>query len=92
MAVDSTEKDVDGFGAEHMGVLAGGVTKLGAAGSPSAGALVPCTAAGILQLLDHYSIPISGKQVVIVGRSPIVGMPAQVRVNDSAHVLMRMLF
>ena len=41
--------------------------------------LVPCTAAGILQLLDEYHVPIAGKQVVIVGRSAIVVMPTQVR-------------
>ncbi len=65
-----------------MGALAGGVTKRSGSesSSPAFKALVPCTAAGILELLDHYNIPISGKQVVIVGRSPIVGMPAQVRV------------
>jgi methylenetetrahydrofolate dehydrogenase (NADP+)/methenyltetrahydrofolate cyclohydrolase len=68
---------VDGFGVEHMGVLAGGVAK--ASGDSAVVPFVPCTAAGILQLLDHYSLPISGKHVVIVGRSPIVGTPAQVR-------------
>ncbi len=71
----STRKDVDGFGAEHMGALAGGVLKAGASSSKP---LVPCTAAGILELLDQYDIPVRGKQVVIVGRSPIVGMPSQV--------------
>lgn len=64
---------MDGFGAEHLGALAGGVPKSGESFKP----LVPCTAAGIMELLDHYSIPIAGKQVVIVGRSPIVGMPSQ---------------
>ena len=48
------------------------------AGASSSKPLVPCTAAGILELLDQYDIPVRGKQVVIVGRSPIVGMPSQV--------------
>jgi hypothetical protein len=79
---------VDGFGAEHMGALAGGVLKAGSAGVKP---LVPCTAAGILELLDHYDIPVRGKQVVIVGRSPIVGMPSQVCpwgrvIAECAHV------
>ena len=74
----SPEKDVDGFGAEHLGVLAGGVPSRALSG-PKAKPFVPCTAAGILELLNHYHIPLAGKQVVIVGRSPIVGMPAQVR-------------
>ena len=76
----SPEKDVDGFGADHLGALAGGVSRAAiAAGSSAAMAkpFVPCTAAGIMELLNHYSIPVSGKQVVIIGRSAIVGMPAQ---------------
>ena len=36
---------------------------------------IPATPLGIMQLLQHYQIPISGKNVVIVGRSNIVGRP-----------------
>ena len=75
--VCSPLKDVDGFGADHLGVIAGGVSRFGSEGH--AKPFVPCTAAGIMELLNHYSIPVSGKQVVIVGRSAIVGMPAQVQ-------------
>lgn len=37
--------------------------------------LTPCTPKGIVTLLDYYNIPISGKKVVIVGRSRLVGLP-----------------
>lgn len=37
--------------------------------------LAPCTAQGIIDLLDHYNIPIEGKHAVVVGRSNIVGKP-----------------
>ncbi|MEX0919298.1 MAG: bifunctional 5,10-methylenetetrahydrofolate dehydrogenase/5,10-methenyltetrahydrofolate cyclohydrolase [Parcubacteria group bacterium] len=37
--------------------------------------LVPATARGIITLLDYYKIPIEGRKVVVVGRSPLVGRP-----------------
>ena len=37
--------------------------------------LAPCTAQGIIDLLDYYNIPIEGKHAVVVGRSNIVGKP-----------------
>lgn len=37
--------------------------------------VAPCTAIGIIELLDHYNIDIAGKHCVIVGRSNIVGKP-----------------
>jgi methylenetetrahydrofolate dehydrogenase (NADP+)/methenyltetrahydrofolate cyclohydrolase len=37
--------------------------------------LAPCTAQGIIDILDYYNIPIEGKHAVIVGRSNIVGKP-----------------
>jgi len=37
--------------------------------------LTPCTPTGIIKLLDHYAIEISGKHAVIIGRSNIVGKP-----------------
>ena len=36
---------------------------------------VPCTPAGIVDLLEHYRLPIAGQHAVIVGRSDIVGRP-----------------
>lgn len=35
----------------------------------------PCTAEAVIELLDHYQIPLSGKQVAVVGRSMVVGRP-----------------
>jgi len=57
-------KDVDGFHPENMGRLV-----LGLPG------FVPCTPAGILELLRRYVGSLSGKHVVVVGRSNIVGKP-----------------
>ena len=37
--------------------------------------LTPCTPKGILTLLDYYNIPLAGKNVVMVGRSRLVGLP-----------------
>jgi methylenetetrahydrofolate dehydrogenase (NADP+) / methenyltetrahydrofolate cyclohydrolase len=63
LAVDP-EKDVDGFHPLNLGKL---VTN-----SPGP---LPCTPKGILELLRRYSIPIQGKNAVVVGRSDIVGKP-----------------
>lgn len=57
-------KDVDGLNPVNAGLTL--------MGRPS---LVPCTALGILVLLDHYSISTSGKRVCIIGRSALVGRP-----------------
>ena len=62
-AVDPA-KDVDGFHPENLGRLL--------AGAPLA---VPCTPAGILELLDHYGVELKGAEAVVVGRSRIVGKP-----------------
>jgi methylenetetrahydrofolate dehydrogenase (NADP+)/methenyltetrahydrofolate cyclohydrolase len=58
------EKDVDGFHLQNVGRL---VT-----GNPS---FIPCTPAGIIQLLDYYSVDLEGKSAVVLGRSNIVGKP-----------------
>jgi methylenetetrahydrofolate dehydrogenase (NADP+) / methenyltetrahydrofolate cyclohydrolase len=57
-------KDVDAFHAENVGLMTQGRPRY-----------LPCTAAGVVRLLFHYNIPTSGKHVVIVGRSDIVGKP-----------------
>jgi len=62
-AVDPA-KDVDGFHAVNVGRLVRGEDSL-----------APCTPAGIIELLDHYRIPIEGSRAVVVGRSDIVGKP-----------------
>lgn len=38
-------------------------------------AIAPCTAQGVIDLLEHYNIPIAGKRAVVIGRSNIVGKP-----------------
>ena len=58
------EKDVDGVGPFSMGNLL--------ADQPGYAA---CTAAGIIELLKAYDIPMKGKECVVVGRSVIVGKP-----------------
>jgi len=58
------DKDVDGFHPINVGKLVTGI-----------GGFVPCTPAGIVELLVRSSIKTSGKHVVVVGRSNIVGKP-----------------
>lgn len=60
----ASEKDVDGFTAINTGKLWQGEYTL-----------APCTAMGIIELLDYYNIEIAGKHCVIVGRSNIVSKP-----------------
>lgn len=62
-AVDPS-KDVDGFHPENLGRLL--------AGTPS---VVPCTPAGVLEILDYYGVELKGAEAVMVGRSRIVGKP-----------------
>jgi len=57
-------KDVDGFHPENLGLLAAGHPRF-----------VPCTPLGILELLIRHNIDIPGKNVVVLGRSVIVGKP-----------------
>ncbi len=60
----SPAKDVDAFHAENVGLLVQGRPRF-----------LPCTPAGVQQLLIRSGVPISGRHVVIVGRSNIVGKP-----------------
>jgi methylenetetrahydrofolate dehydrogenase (NADP+)/methenyltetrahydrofolate cyclohydrolase len=64
MAVDPA-KDVDGFHPVNVGFL-----------STQRDGLVPCTPAGIIEILKRSNIPIAGQEAVVVGRSDIVGKPA----------------
>ena len=57
-------KDVDGFHPLNTGHLADG--------RPT---LVPCTPAGVMKLLAHADIPLSGTWALVIGRSTIVGRP-----------------
>ena len=60
----SPGKDVDGFHPESIGRLVIGLP-----------GFVPCTPAGIVELIKRYHIDIKGKHVVVLGRSNIVGKP-----------------
>ena len=57
-------KDVDGFHPENVGLLQQGRPRL-----------VPCTPAGIMEMLQRERIDIVGRRAVVVGRSDIVGKP-----------------
>jgi len=67
VAVDPA-KDVDGLHPQNLGELVLGVE--GELGTP-----LPCTPAGIIELLRRYEVPLSGKHVVVVGRGLTVGRP-----------------
>ena len=60
----SVDKDVDGFHLYNVGGLVVGDT-----------VFPPCTPYGVLKLLEYESIPLEGKNVVVVGASNIVGKP-----------------
>lgn len=62
-------KDVDGFTAYNIGKMFL---------STDFEELAPCTPLGIIRMLEHYNIDVSGKEAVVVGRSNIVGKPAAV--------------
>src|SRR5579863_3603941 len=75
MAVDPA-KDVDGFHPVNVGFL-----------STQRDGLVPCTPAGVIEILKRSQIPIAGQEAVVVGRSDIVGKPvAMLLLNGNATV------
>lgn len=70
------KKDADGLTAENVGLFW--------LGRPRA---VPCTPAGVMEILNFYKIPVAGKNAVVVGRSQIVGRPmAQLLLQADATV------
>ena len=72
------EKDIDGFTTINKGKLMIG----------DKDAIIPCTPKGIMTILEHESIDLQGKNVVIVGRSNIVGKPlANLMINAGATVI-----
>ena len=72
----SVTKDVDGVTCLGFGQMT--------MGEPAYGS---CTPAGIMRILEHYQIDISGKNAVVVGRSPILGKPmAMMLLNKNATV------
>ena len=71
------DKDIDGFTTINKGKLMIG----------DKDAIIPCTPKGIMTILEHQGIDLQGKNVVIVGRSNIVGKPlAQLMINAGATV------
>ncbi len=75
MAVDPA-KDVDGFHPVNVGFL-----------STQRPGLVPCTPAGVIEILRRSGITIAGEEAVVVGRSDIVGKPvAMLLLNANATV------
>jgi len=72
----SPQKDVDGFHPVNTGRLAAG-----------ADCFIPCTPAGVVELLKRSGIGIAGRHAVVVGRSRIVGAPAaQLLLRENATV------
>ncbi len=70
-------KDVDGLHPENAGRLFQGDPRF-----------IPCTPAGILEILKFYSIGVEGSRVVVLGRSEIVGKPvAQLLLKQNATVV-----
>lgn len=69
MQLISPEKDVDGFHPYTVG------TFMTCRGPMCEDQFLPCTPAGIMELLHAYNIPIAGKDAVILGRSNLVGKP-----------------
>ena len=62
------DKDADGLHPTNLGRLVLGVS--GPLDSP-----LPCTPAGIVEMLQRYDVPIAGRHVVVVGRGLTVGRP-----------------
>jgi methylenetetrahydrofolate dehydrogenase (NADP+)/methenyltetrahydrofolate cyclohydrolase len=71
LAVDPA-KDVDGFHPMNVGFL-----------STQRPGLVPCTPAGVMEILKRSGILIAGREAVVVGRSDIVGKPAAMLLTNA---------
>ena len=70
----SPRKDVDGFHPENVGWLSIGKPRF-----------IPCTPKGIMKLLEYYDIDLSGKNIVVIGRSNIVGRPISILASLNAE-------
>jgi len=67
----SPDKDVDGFHPTNFGRMALGLD-----------AFYPATPYGVLELIKRYQIPTDGKNVVVIGRSDIVGKPMSILLSQ----------
>lgn len=68
------DKDVDGFHPVNFGRMAQGLP-----------CYLPATPAGILEMIRRYEIPTEGKEVVVIGRSNIVGTPISILLSRKAY-------
>ena len=70
------QKDVDSFNPANVGRIMLGEYSF-----------LPCTPAGVMELLKYYNIDVSGKECVVIGRSNIVGKPmAMLLLHENATV------
>lgn len=65
-------KDVDGFHPVNVGWLSIGKPRF-----------IPCTPKGIMRIFSHYNIDLTGKHIVVIGRSNIVGRPMSILVSSN---------
>ena len=65
-------KDVDGFHPENVGWLSIGKPRF-----------IPCTPKGIMRIFSNYNIDLTGKDIVVIGRSNIVGRPMSILVSSN---------
>ena len=65
-------KDVDGFHPENVGWLSIGKPRF-----------IPCTPKGIMRIFSHYNIDLTGKDILVIGRSNIVGRPISILVSSN---------
>ena len=65
-------KDVDGFHPENVGWLSIGKPRF-----------IPCTPKGIMRIFSYYNIDLTGKDIVVIGRSNIVGRPMSILVSSN---------
>ncbi len=73
LAIDP-RKDVDGFHPVNFGRMAQGMP-----------CYLPATPSGILEMLRRYELPTEGKEVVVIGRSNIVGTPMGILLSRKAY-------
>jgi len=75
----SLEKDVDGFHVKNMGKLVLNNDPL----------FIPCTAEAVMELFKYYKISLSGKLIVVVGTSSLVGLPLSLLcLHEKATIIM----
>jgi methylenetetrahydrofolate dehydrogenase (NADP+)/methenyltetrahydrofolate cyclohydrolase len=70
----SPEKDIDGFHGLNTQKIYAGSTNLDT--------LMPCTPKGIINLLNYYQLPVAGKNILVIGRSLIVGKPLSMLLSN----------